>query len=368
MRQALAAAALLNEDEPSTVCARRRTRRSQASNPAWLQEHGISDPGPTFFVLEAVQFKREEDLNPLKHRIDALNLRPAMLFIDTFARSAVGVDENQAKDVGEWIDAVTKLQQEMGADVVALHHARKPSDDKPVRERGSSAFIGAVDAAIRLSRVRNTVTVNCEKQKDAEHFASFALALKTVSLGNNEQGQYETSCVLVPTDLPVAASTGSERRLNRSEQFALQVLTERGPLSSGEWHSHISAAKGTSVPPKTFQNWREALVTKGLVEQVDGRNSSYRVRANDESATASAIGTPLVNIDGPLSASHATPLKGVADGTGEALAMAAQLDLGRDARGDAGQTALENRGHIGSERSERPKEPIEVGSDGQRKA
>ncbi|MBI2358756.1 MAG: AAA family ATPase, partial [Deltaproteobacteria bacterium] len=86
---------------------------------AWMKQHGVKDVEGAFVVLEAVQFKRPDDVETLKAQITARNLKPAMLFIDTFARCAVGVDENDARHVGEWIDAVTKLQHEMGVDVVA---------------------------------------------------------------------------------------------------------------------------------------------------------------------------------------------------------------------------------------------------------
>src|SRR5207247_5400786 len=73
-------------------------------------------------VLEAVQFRRPEDVEMLRAQIDALNVKPGMLFIDTFARSAVGIDENDAMAVGLWIDAVTGLQQSMAVDVRSEEH------------------------------------------------------------------------------------------------------------------------------------------------------------------------------------------------------------------------------------------------------
>src|SRR5204863_2612559 len=114
---------------------------------------------------------------------------PAMVVIDTFARSAVGIDENHARDVGLWIDAVRVLQQRLGkdgkdVDMVALHHAQKGNaEGGAVRERGSSAFIGATDTVIRLKRDGTKVAVHCEKMKDAAHFKPFTLYLKVVPLG-----------------------------------------------------------------------------------------------------------------------------------------------------------------------------------------
>jgi hypothetical protein len=89
--------------------------------------------------LEAVQFKRPKDVQALLAQIGALNVKPVMVVIDTFARSAVGLNENDATEVGLWIDAVSVLKDQMGVDIVALHHAQKAkatkNGTKPVRER-----------------------------------------------------------------------------------------------------------------------------------------------------------------------------------------------------------------------------------------
>jgi len=69
-----------------------------------MEEHCVKHVEGAFFVLEAVPLKRSSDVEMLKAQINALNLKPAMLFLDTFARCAVGID---AMHVGEWIDTVS---------------------------------------------------------------------------------------------------------------------------------------------------------------------------------------------------------------------------------------------------------------------
>src|SRR5207237_91158 len=157
----------------------------------------LSDVPEAFFVLDAVQFHRMEDIAIVKTRIDALGTIPSVVVVDTFARCAVGVNENDATEVGVWLDAVRELQEELHVDVLALHHARRQQGKAQTGERGSTAFIGAVDTAVRLKRTDKVVKVTCEKQKDAEDFESFALHTKVVSLGVNEHGEPMDSCVLV---------------------------------------------------------------------------------------------------------------------------------------------------------------------------
>jgi len=253
----------------------------------------------------------------LQDRIEGLNVRPAMLFIDTFARSAVGIDENHAKDVGEWIDAVSRLQQQMNLDVVALHHAQKQNGKKPTRERGSSAFIAAVDTVIRLAGTNGLIAVTCEKQKDADHFKRFTLKKKNVPLGKTAAGREEVSIVLVKTDTSGEESPDPADALNSSEQFALDVLSRNNPATSGAWHNAIAAAKSVLIKDRTFQHWRETLVARGLVEEVEGRPHVYQTTMAGQTRAGGAVGTPNSENGDARSACHATPPKGVACGIGE---------------------------------------------------
>jgi hypothetical protein len=249
---------------------------------AWMQEHDIVRVPSAFFVLEAVQFNRRDDVQKLRAQIDSLNVEPAMLFIDTFARCAVGVDENDAMHVGTWIDAVTGLQHSMRVDVVALHHAQKGSNDGgPVRERGSSAFIGAVDTVIRLAKKSQKVKVTCEKQKDAEHFAPFTLAVRIMPLGTNEHGEAASSCVLVDPEDP-----GAERnQLGNGHRVMLSSLSEfpDQTASRGEW------VQKTGIKERTFDRYRNELVTQGYIES-SGRGV-FRITGAGRLAIANPLPT-----------------------------------------------------------------------------
>jgi hypothetical protein len=286
---------------------------------AWLKEYGVTEEhGKAFFVLEAVQFKRPADAQLLAERIEALGIEPAMLFIDTFARHAVGVDENHARDVGEWIDGVAALQRRLNADVVALHHAQKGSNDGGrVRERGSSAFIAAVDTAIRLSKKKGKVVVTCEKQKDAAEFTAFGLTVKAVSLGQNEHGEESGSCVLVTTDLQDDDLASEMPHLNETQMVVMSVLKVNGPLTVKDWRTTSMKVLKRDVCSATFRHWKDKLVQCGLVEQTS-RKGTYRATTTSESAMPPANGASFIDGFDPTCASHATPLIGVADGAGEA--------------------------------------------------
>jgi hypothetical protein len=253
---------------------------------AWLKHHGIRTVDDIFFILEAVQFKVPLDVDALKKQIDALNVKPAMVIVDTFARSAVGIDENDAKDVGLWIDAVRHLQEalrndDIFADMLVLHHAQKGNAaGGDVRERGSSAFIGATDTVIRLKREKDKITVRCEKQKDADHFKDFVLQKKIIDLPNNEHREKVSSCVLVDSDAAPASPTLSADHLQMLRALdAFQTKTAPRSLWMAKLRSTMSE--------RTFDRNRKDLLEGKFIESVKGApTGTYHITLIGELAIA----------------------------------------------------------------------------------
>ena len=60
-----------------------------------------------------------------------------MVVIDTLARCFGGNDENDARDMGAFIEGCDVIKQKTGATVLVVHHSGK---DEGKGARGSSAF------------------------------------------------------------------------------------------------------------------------------------------------------------------------------------------------------------------------------------
>lgn len=95
---------------------------------------------------------------------------PRLVVFDTLARCAVGGDENSAQDMGRAVDNLGWLARELHATVLIVHHTGKDG----LEYRGSSALLGAVDAAVKLSG-NGQITLECTKQKDGPRFANIGL-------------------------------------------------------------------------------------------------------------------------------------------------------------------------------------------------
>jgi len=110
-------------------------------------------------VPEAVQIANRAALEEL--RAIVVEEPTLLVVIDTLARSAVGLDENAAKDMGLAIDAATGLLNTTDRGVVLLvHHTGK--DGTTVR--GSSALEGAMDT-VYTTRAKSKPHLVLERRK-----------------------------------------------------------------------------------------------------------------------------------------------------------------------------------------------------------
>jgi hypothetical protein len=115
---------------------------------------------------------------------------PALIVIDTLARSMRGGDENSAQDMGALNDAVGALIEHTGAAVLLIHHSGK---NQAAGARGSSALLGAVDTEIKVDDGQ----VKATKQRDVELSASVGFKLVPVVVGEDADGDDMLSCVVV---------------------------------------------------------------------------------------------------------------------------------------------------------------------------
>lgn len=103
----------------------------------------------------------------------AADLVPALIVVDTQARVTVGMEENAAKDMGEFVDQLETLRRATGACVLAVHHQGRTGEHM----RGSTALEGAATTVVQVAKDEGDVTVKCAKQKDGEQFDDIALQL-----------------------------------------------------------------------------------------------------------------------------------------------------------------------------------------------
>jgi hypothetical protein len=110
---------------------------------SWKHFHQLEHAN-LWFYTQALQVLNEAEIIEFFQLItDKVGKKPALLIIDTFARSAVGIDENSAQAVGEFIAAVDKMRFALDCAALIVHHTGKDG-----LMRGSTSLYGAADAVL----------------------------------------------------------------------------------------------------------------------------------------------------------------------------------------------------------------------------
>jgi hypothetical protein len=237
---------------------------------AWKQHFGIERIERGRFILEPVQLRERSDLDLLKAKIDGANLQPALIVFDTFARCFVGGDENTSKEMGQFLDACRRLQDETHAAVLLVHHTGKTGE----QERGSSAMRAAADAMFKVSKTsEGRVMIRNDKQKEDESCDAISAQLHRLVLGRGLGA--ESSCVLVS-----CGSNNTTTALSQPHADALTALRNcpEGTATLSEWE-HRYAQEFGGAPGTTFRRWRDTLLTRNLIVAIEGGRGRDRFRA-----------------------------------------------------------------------------------------
>jgi RecA/RadA recombinase len=228
---------------------------------AWMKHHAVRKVSDAFFLLEGVQVRSQEDVDLLVTQMSKRSCEPALIVIDTLARCFGDGDENSTKEMNQFVNGLASLQQQTQAAVMVVHHSGLASQE---RERGSTALRGAADVMIRVSKKKNLITVENNKQKDDEQFEPVKMQLQQVVIA----GGSRTSCVLVPQKGNARVEDDVMPGHLRSTLTALGSLLD-GTATRRQW---TDAAK---LPDRTLDSHRQELVERGYVEEV--KRGVYRV-------------------------------------------------------------------------------------------
>lgn len=157
---------------------------------AWSRAHDMADMSTMFVVPMTPQLLDEHSVENFYGVIR--KYAPDLVVIDTFARAAVGGDENSAKDVGRAIAVLDSVYRIYDCSSVIVHHSTKAGGN----ERGSGAIRGAADATWEVvpdytHPGMNTMQAVCRKMKDAEPPRPMLLQLRP----------FDESAIIVPSSL-----------------------------------------------------------------------------------------------------------------------------------------------------------------------
>ena len=189
----------------------------------------------------------------------------AAVIFDTFSRSIPGGDENSAQDMTRPIEAADRIRDELNATTVFVHHSGK---DGSKGARGHSSLFAAADTVISV--IERVATV--EKSRDGTAGEQFAFDLHVVELGEDQDSDPVTTCVVMPAD--ASAIKPKAARLTPSEQIAFDALKEEAGVSG-------IALPESSVIPRGVRGvridaWRSRLYSRlGESKEADAKRQTW---------------------------------------------------------------------------------------------
>jgi AAA domain-containing protein len=234
---------------------------------AWRRRHLADHHDAVPFYLLDVPVDLIADRNKLIQDIkDQLGEQvPVAVVIDTLNRALIG-DENKPEDMAKFVRAADMIRMAFGCAVPIIHHCGVQGS----RPRGHTSLSGADDAQIAIERDKDgNIIAKVEHMKDAEAGAVIACRLERVDLGNDDDGDPLSSCVIVPAE-GVVADKGP--KLSKVNHFALDLLQR---LIEVEGQPAPIEAKLDGVRVCPVAKWRERFNETYPADKRDTKKKAY---------------------------------------------------------------------------------------------
>ena len=221
--------------------------------------------------------KAEYDIENTIANIKAVSDDIKLVVFDTLNRFMSG-DENKATDTGKMLRCFSRIIKECGCSVLILHHSGN-SEDAKNRGRGSSAWRGAMDFEMKVTKSEKIITLEQTKSKDWQKQPNMTFKLEQIMLPEcyDEEGEQESTCTIELYESQVTATTSEPAiKLSKNEQSAMKTFIEAikrdGIRIKDEQTQHEFAAV-------ELEHWRNVFYEFSTSDNRDSKKSEFsRVR------------------------------------------------------------------------------------------
>ena len=237
---------------------------------AWSKSRKVDLTSVPLFKSErAAQFLDSASSDAVAEAVSELAAShgpPSLIIIDTLARNFGAGDENNTKDMSEFVAAIDSLKARFpSCSVLIVHHS---GHSEKQRARGAMALKGALDCEFRVQKNDHQLALVNTKMKDAEPPLDMYFRFESVDLDG-----IASSAVIQATEAPER-----QHKLTPAQRLG-QETYERAAKEGGVWDDgafrgvhveawrHVFYAKHTGDNPATkrqaFSRVRQGLVENG---------------------------------------------------------------------------------------------------------
>ena len=270
---------------------------------AWATHHGvpiediqvmISRTAMNYLEKEAITMFEKE----LSLAVEA-GLKPKLFIIDTVARNYGGGDENSNTDMGRFIKAIDQFNDKFKCATLLVHHSGHSNSQ---RGRGASSLKGALDTEFMSIKKSDDIGFYCTKAKDWEQPAGMLFHLKTVKIGETDDGEDITNAVLVqkptrPDEVKITQSmlfhleTFNEAASNFGQEVKLGEVVLESSVEVETWRSvtyQKTPNKTQEAKRKAFERARKDLL-KSKFLTVSGNIYTQKAKAQGQTGQGQDI-------------------------------------------------------------------------------
>jgi hypothetical protein len=218
------------------------------------------DPGQFYDITIPLDLIKDHPALIMAIRRQLGEVKPVAITLDTLNRSLFG-SESSGEDMAAYIRAAGAIIEVFDCAVIVIHHCGHNAE----RPRGHSALLGAEDAEIAVKRLSDDKTIVAEviRMKDGPEGETVAFTLRTVTVGQDERGNDQTSCIVEPCD-SVPVEPKKARAMQPKHRLGLDAL-DAALINHGELATSIE------VPPGTIMvhadHWRAEIYNRGVLDR-----------------------------------------------------------------------------------------------------
>lgn len=149
------------------------------------KHHGIKiNNNNLFFSERAVGIDTDNGFNELISAIEALEIKPDLIIIDTLSRHLMTSSENSNEDMANYVNKLEMIKQKYKTAIMIVHHTGK---NEKSGARGASSIRANIDFSFVLKPIsvagKKIADLECEKQKDAsDQVPKISFTIVTVEL------------------------------------------------------------------------------------------------------------------------------------------------------------------------------------------
>lgn len=215
--------------------------------------HQMTD-GEMYFHKEPVQFLDHQQWAAFRELVEPK--KPELIVIDTFARCAVGIEENSAKETGQWVEAVDALRRELNCGLLIVHHTGRAG-----HMRGSTALYGAADAVLMQRKLDGRIIINNDqdnggKNKHDEEAEPLYRKIFPYTVGDF------AGAVLIEAD---RVDETPEGKITANQRSILEVIEAYGTIQAADIVDATQIARAT-----VFRNLTLLVKAEYIIKLSDG--------------------------------------------------------------------------------------------------